>query len=353
MSDIVAQISRGAQNNYFNASYISKNEWDDEYLRQSLTDKLYGHDKYMDFREPTTYKISPQQISKNIVHFEIIPKDSNPCEISNLRLHIKLNNFNESLRTHILHIGIKLIIGGSYIIEMPMITNLFLCKIMKKKIKDTDEELIIPLVLFDMSSHDKFPLYRLTWHSIKIEISDIKCFDISLFVDKYDVETSNEKPFTSIICQTQYNIFNNMKTVFFNHPVQFMCIELDDEDVFTQRKISKISLSLNGFSPIVWDSYRDEILYVKIFDKIISFVSFIPNIKTIKDIRKMFKEIKVERMNNKKFDIRSGINFSRIDKSNISFETDEITNNKFRTITGINLNIMRFTHGMCAIAFAN
>lgn len=364
MSDILAQIAVGAQNSYFNSSYISKNKWDEEYLRNSLTDKLYDYDESMDFREPLTYELQMKGTgTKKVFTIEHTIKDT--CEISDLRLHIKLTDFNSSIRNHILNWSIDLNIGGSRVDNMDMITNLFLCKAMKKKIRETNEELIIPIILFDVSSYAKFPLYLLYWHEVSININtQNEPFELSMFVDKYYIDVDPEKStrFECALCQTQLWKFENtdeLKNIRFEHPTQFMYVVFDSEDIFTQPQLSKIFLHLNGLEPIRWETYLDEIICVKLFDKIICIVSLISDIRTIKDIRKMFKEIKhniIKTQNKTKFDIPAGINFSRIDKTNISFEfnNSECDNSNVSGRIGVmNLNIQRFMQGMCENAFCN
>lgn len=357
MSDILAQVALGAQNRYFGKSYITKNKWDDEYFKQSLTDKIYDQREFLDFREPVTCELKPQNV-KNIKEFNIGTSKDNMCEISDLRLHVTLDNFNDSLRNHILDWSIELIIGGIQIDKIDMITNFFLCKVLKKKIKETDTELIIPLTLFDMSSYDKFPMYSLTYHEVKIRVNTKnEINDLSLLVDKYyfDYDHDIEKKLQVAFCQTQSQFFENivshvkLDTMIFNHPTQFMYFVFDSDDIFTQPKLDKVFLFLNDLDPIKWDSYSDEIVFVKIFDKIISVVSLIPDIKTIKDIRKMFKELKNDKENNK-FTNGVGINFSRIDKMNIKLKFDENINVS-GIIGGINLNIQYFTQGMCWTQF--
>jgi hypothetical protein len=374
MSDILAQIAVGAQNRYFNTSYVSKNKWDETYLRNSLTDKLYERDDSMDFREPETYELlSKHGGSKHVLlskhggckhEFMIEHNIKSMCEISDLRLHIKLNDFNNSAINHILNWKFELIIGGLCVDEMDMITNLFLCKVMKKKIKETCEELIIPIVFFDVSSYTKFPLYLLYWHEVSIRIyTKNELFELSMFVDKYNIDANidpEEHPgVRCAFCQTQLHSFENSETIkcLFNHPTQFIYVVFDSEDIFTQPQINKIFLYLNNLDPIKWETYLDEIIHIKIFDKIIYIVSLIPDIRVIRDIRKMFKELKHNEVNNaqckKKFDIPVGINFSRIDIIKLSFEFDDINyENASGTVGAINLNLLGF-RGMCHLAFCN
>lgn len=363
MSDIVAQIAIGAQNSYFNSSYISKNKWDDEYLKKSLTDKLFEYDDSMDFREPITYELQIKNSpTKKVFTIEHNIKDT--CEISDLRLHIKLTDFNNSIRNHILNWSIELIIGGMCINRIDMITNLFLCKATKKKIKETDEELIIPIILFDISSYTKFPLYLLYWHEVSIHIdTQNEQFELSMFVDKYyvdsDVDPKKYPDIQCAMCQTQLDNFENVRELkyMFNHPTQFIYFVFDSEDIFTQPQLNKIFLYLNNLDPIRWEAYLDEIIHIKIFDKIIYVISLIPDIRVMKDIRKMFKELKhseIKTQNKTKFDIPAGINFSRIDKMKISFEFDDnAIENVSGTVGAINLNMQRFIRGMCCVAFCN
>lgn len=360
MSDIIAQIAVGMQNSYFQTSYISKNKWDDLYLKKSLNDKSYGYDETMDFREPETYELQKKGsgITK-IFTIEHTKKDT--YEISDLRLRVKLTDFNSSIRNSTLNWIAELYIGGALVNRMDMITNLFLCKAMKKHIKETDEELIIPLILFDLSSCDKFPIYLMGMHEVSIRIcTRDEPFELSMFVEKYyiDAEPKKYKKLTSAICQTQlWNFENNneLKNIRFYHPSQFMYMVFNSDDIFTQPQISKIFLHLNNQEPIKWDTYLDEIIHIKVFDKIICIVSLISDIRTIKDIGKMFKEIKyniVKTQNQIKFDIPAGINFSRIDKIKISFEFDDNdTSNVSGTIGIVNLNIQSFMHGMCGVAY--
>lgn len=372
MSDIIAQTLVGAQNCHFNDHYTSKNNWGNEYMKKTLDGDAYLEDD-MDFREPETYKLK-MSYRNHGEHFYTLNRSQH--EVSNLRMHIKFSDFNNSIKDTILLWKIKLEIGGYVMNEVDMITNLFICKMLKYKIKETAYGITIPITFFDLSSYKKFPLYLMTYHETRISITMPEDFDVEVFADKYHIENP-QLPLHKLsmaMCQTQYTNFEsslNDKIRFsFNHPSMFLYFTLDNFDVFTQQYIDKVHLYLNEHSPIIWDSYEDEIIKIKIFGKIIYFVSLISDVKVLSDIRKMFKyDIKktkrVEKEyidyngekrkeHRKVFAVNSGINFSRIGRMDIKLIFSEhIEGSVSGKIGGINLNIQNFMCGMCGVSYAS
>lgn len=260
-------------------------------------------------------------------------------EISDLTLYIKVNGFQDNLKYSIFKWKIDLVIGGHTISQMDMITNMFLCKVMRKKIVETGDQLIIPICVFDLLKSDKFPLYLLIYHEVYIEISHRQSNDIqiSMTIDKYPIDDGiipkynvsdtipkyRTPPYCSIMeyptCETITHSINNIDL---HDSTQLMYVMYD------ANICQLINISIDG------EHDFGEIFHFRVFNQMIAIIPLVDTIKTTSDIRKMFKN--------------SILNFNNVyNRVVMSVDVDPSS----ISIGSIHMNYYRIGYGMCGLKY--
>lgn len=356
-SEAIVKISRGSMNNYFKNSsgeiYIPKSEWDNYDLKYIEDSDLNKDDDISD-----DYEIIDSDI--------LFPKNSEVrCDIryediliSDLKIKIKIDDYDKDLNNNnLLNNKLLFYIGGSIVMELSMEINLLLAKLSEKNKKEYDDLIEIPVVLFDLQKNKlkKFPLFLVNYQvvSIVIKITDNDSIiknGVIFSYRKYKCNKSNSAiNISSIeypIIQTQniQKILSNgcrqIKLDNLNSICQMLIIKLVDNNTF-EDSIKKIILSLCDCDPIIWED--DEIIKYNICGNILYCIPLSPDIKSKKRMKKIFN-------NNEN---GYGINFSKIDKSILTFEFYcDNSYDYILSLTALNLNIIRIVGGAGCVVFS-
>jgi len=378
-SELSAQIAVGSISMYFKdkdkkyrEQYINRNDWNDfdmsgkiDYdYSDNCNDNddtcLYDKDNYEIVRTDFIYSNDDHEIRHEPVNDLAV--------LSDLVMVIKRSEIGDENINDILsrQIYLKLEIGGFDVMSLDMLMNLFLMKIFNRNIKEYDDYIEIPLILFDFNKNNKLtnrklPLFTLTHHQVQIKIKGLnKSISSGFKYCKYKVPLSkvynNDRLLHSletfiIETQTLMYIKSDVYKLSFNHPCKIILVKFlnscNDDDYYDQDydfdKIKQIKLSLNGAKPIIWDNDEGEIMKFRICGQCIYAISLSPEFKSKKNIKKIFLGE----------ECGYGINFSRIDNSFLSFDLYESISYTDVHISTFNVNIMRYMSGMCGKAYAN
>lgn len=282
--------------------------------------------------------------------------------ISDLYLVYKKSDFEFTINKY-KDTCISLIIGGSQIYILSLFYIMIIANMIDKKIKEFDDEIKIPLVLFDLSKYNsslgnKFPLFAMKYHEVSITIVDgfpitdarieyrkyklkqthirgISVYDISYELAMLDPQRGFTTQFNN---EFLYNI--NMGNQYC--PAKLLIIH-DKENTNYLNPIEEIQL-IHHNKTYTWNYDRGEIMKLKIFDKIAYIISLDPEYRSVKQLKNMVKKFNSWNKNN-------GIVFSKDDKITIKFATDNDPTNNYILIYEMRYNIGRFMSGMFGKAY--
>jgi hypothetical protein len=353
-SELIATCALGAQNVYFRETgYIPKTEWNEYALNKELKSAeldLKNYDPREELRYVTeTIVLDPNSYKPNEVYFSLplFPVAKSDF-ITNVWLQIDLSSFNETIIDDLLTMSISFTQGGGRILREHMIPNLFYAHIFKKKIKENDQSLLIPISIFDLYPDQCVPLYNTQWHEDRIYINhgiNPLPNQLRLIYDERRFADPRDTPPTAYefyVVQSQFHgskmVRNGEKIPLdFNHIVKFLVIHLERDYQITQ-----VSLSLNKKDPIIW--LAEELLQFDVYGHVVYAVPLVPNMTSFKETRKLFKKTEFDGL---------GINFSRLDSSDLEISTDLPDNEQYiANVYAVNSNIQRTMSGMTGIVYS-
>jgi hypothetical protein len=372
-SDFVASITKNTLNGAFlkpndilgkTTGYIRRKKWDDIYEEQYLKSNIeIDNDIESDNLNVTTEETQLERIDDNIYdncpHSEIFVDDRCPNKystfriiggnyhIEDLKMHISIENFNDDLIYDAMFCLISVEIGQDIIYNMSMASNLIFCKIFKKKIKETSDSIVIPIIFFELIGKMKFPMQRIQRQEILIRITHRRCIDpdrISItstnlfgYHQKGDMFNNVRYPMFEIQTNTHIILLSEPIRFNFHNIVQFLIIRFEHNTIDSSC-LNKIGLSLCGCEPMYWTAENNEIIHTNSFGHDIYMISLIPMVRTIKDIRHVICDSNIH---------GCGINFFEMGQSVISFEFD-FPDENYHTVSiiGVSTNILEFGYGM-------
>ena len=349
--------------------YIPKNKWEATYLnnidKNLEINDLNSLKKDLDYSKSWDVDIiKPEKINTITHRFKI---NNNKEKIWDIWLIIHNNNdcedpeFNFKLR----NITISISFGGQGILTtIKMVNNLFLASLLNKKVIYEDDKILVPIVLLDLMYPKKFPLYLLHCHTLEIEIGSL--FKRTNMELKYNwCQSKNKKKgitprlTSSLSDGFEFNILQiSENSFFYNHPdkvkiesyrpTQLLLFEIFDFDEISTNDavLQKVKLYLNGQKPIVFSSDMGEIIKFNILDRVIYAMSLCSKFRYKEDIKRLFFR------DTGKFSLPEGINFSGIEKKEISFEFDMPFKGSVK-ISYLNTNLLRVMYGMAGLAYAS
>lgn len=364
-SELIANIATSAINSYFTRNensdvYIKKSEWDDYDIKyENDNPSNYSTDIYDDYEIYNSDIIYPlgSNLIYNIEYDNIL--------ISDLKIKIKLNNLEFSAENinKLLDINLCFRAGLSVINNLSMELNLLLAHILGKHQKEYDDFLEIPIIFLDLERNkfgNKYPLFLVKYLLTNIDVSNIndiansgvifsyrkyKTHNIDTYINtNIDTNIDSYKDCSGVSVQIQNTnyIFKNVDSKYnlnFNLICKIIIVKLIGHESF-EDQISKIKLTLAGSQPIVWD--YDQIMTYTIFGNTYYCVPLSPDIKSKKRLKKIL--LNKERGH--------GINFSGIDKIEISFEFfSRDFSCEIIGLSCLNLNISKYTCGMTGVLF--
>lgn len=354
-SEKIALTAKGAQNIWFTNAYVEKSTWDDQitdycYNFENDTSSIYNDDDYEIYEsEPYLYKSNNRFC--HIIKFDHVL-------ISDLRIKIKLNQYylEEKDKDKLLDLTLYFDTGGSCVNMLSMNNNLLLAHILGKKKKEYDTTIELPIIFFDMEKNyfdGKFPLFLARYHEIRIHVYDYADIIKNGVIFQYRRYKMNHVSNTEKIClqsmiiQSQYTGRDDFRGIdakyklYFNHICKLLIINFFKINSL-ESGVLQVKLSLDGADPIIWDD--DEIIKCTLFGNTYYIISLSPESKSKKSIWKLFSN-KVAGY---------GINFSRIDRAEISFEfSSSAFHCEHIQVTALNLNIMRYFSGQVGTAYSN
>lgn len=232
----------------------------------------------------------------------------------------------------------QLIINGSRILQLQLIINLVMAKLIDKEIKEIDNEIYIPLVLFNIGKYNeldgnKFPLYRFKDKRITIYFrwfnGKIKS-DMRIEYRKYKLKCVsnptimfNEIHNDLILVKPKCHFSQSIDNLYIydrydiGAPSKFLIIyDLDDDSLMNT--LEEVHLN-HGHKSKSWYSNEGEIMKLKLFGRIVYMISLIDGYKSIKKMKKYIKK-------NIDFIINDGIEFHKTSQLTLKFTDDSIEN---------------------------
>lgn len=381
MSELMATISTGCMNVNFRKddgthckNYIMLNEWDDFELSGEINyDKnlLKNNERIYD----PDYEII--EISQNNKSEYCI--ENGPYLISDLTIKIKRSAIGDHVNLIDFFNKISIILNlGIDCIKFSLLDNLMLCKLMGKTIKEYDDTIELPLILFNLGKPhplvgSKIPVFLLKYHAITLQFlsreSSLRPIGIHLCYQRYkllpdiNLKIPNQN-LSELLLDIDHEIpnldlfylqfqedkfFNNLDNKYrinFNHQTKILFIQLEktgyDSDLFFDQ-IRRVKLYLNGMDPIIWDDQDGQIMKFRIYGNSFYAISLSPEFKSKKSIHKLFTAE----------ENGYGINFSRIDRTDLELEFYTNIQPDMVTISALNINILGFYSGMLGFRYSN
>ena len=359
-------------------NYKSKNEHDEILFKDCMSEKKLQqslNEELLDI-EPKQYEYKPTVIDEkwkcskmyifNICKYN---KYSENAFISNYHyypdggiidmcyLYLTCTDLNIKLSDVLQDSCIEFRIGGSVIITVNMMINLFFAKILKKEIVEEDNIIIIPIVIISMCGNI-FNMNCLQWHDAEIKISMVNTNAITVNklvvtmrkekIDKKDVF----KPHQNIITQLQSKICGYGTLLTFNHIINYLIFDvLLGRDVYRRTdvlstcvidndepydEVDKVVLIFNDDKKIEFE--MEDIVKFDILDRTYYGISLCPELSNEKDMKRFLKGLSTIK--------KSGINFSVLDTARIFIKQGQA----FK-IRGVGFNVFRTYDGMGGVAF--
>ncbi len=386
-SETIAEFGIGAQNRNFiddfknpRKCYIKKDEWDDFELSSEI-----NYDYEEEIREKNYFASNDMNvkiIESDDVHisqqtFRLVLKEQNIGRhyvVSDLTLKIRRSDIGDANIMDIFEYS-KIEFGANemLIISINFSVNMFLAHIHNKKIKEYDDVIEIPLVIFEMNNQDKFggkfplsitehghPKICLYMHNVsplkQVKFS-YKCFYLNddanaNMNDNMNANMNDNVGVTMFMLQSQNicTIFDDQCKIIklpFNNQCKVLLLRFSRNDVFMCDQIKTVYLSLNKALPIVWNDEDGEIMKFRIYGENIYVVSLSPEFKSKKSLHKIIS----------RREHGYGINFSRHESADLFVELydDSLLNNSkvWMTVETFNVNLMRFVSGMFNTVYVN
>lgn len=379
------------------STWIEKNNWDNF----DICDEI-NHSEHLETNtfldESNEYEIinirervgnSSHHGKKNNVTYYI---KSGPYIASNLTMKINRTDIDDMENIFYLFkfCRFQLLVSGMITFDLDFVTNLFLIKLLNRSIREYDDIIEIPLILFDLNKQNEtygsklpsvdasdkcaLPIFllhnddvtlriinynkdikmNLTYHCHKLNNNNLEKYSRTLLLHNLQ-KIYDSTEFWTIECQNYCTKISNTINyshgyeIKFKHICKLLFIRFDQDDVNKNKIydsdlccdfIKKISLSLNKTNTISWDNEDGEILMFRFLGNYVYVISLSPEFKSKKNIKKILlgEEHGI------------GINFSNIGTAilNMEFYTNanSVPYDNIH-ISVLNVNIMCFYNGFC------
>lgn len=370
-SELFANIARGAVNNIYKGEYILSENWEkleyddiekDIIVEQKNLEKMDSKMNYDYIAEEKVIK------TEGVYMFNI--GDSHWAK--DFYLKIYHNNINESIFDHIKDWTVTMNIGGQKIFSFNIITHILMAELKGKKIVYDEDFIKIPLIFIDLFGERKLPTIAFPYHRADVTVaktgnktvslkckmelvfSDIRCLDIDKQSQKIEKLCNYSKEYLVMqknITYSKLYTISPENMIKFNGLGKLLFIRFipKNKDIVVEPSLTEIHLSFNGLNPMI---YRDnDLIRLTVLGETFYCISFFPNIKSKSALKKIFRHKLKSNTDNAKVHF-SGINFSRIDTTKITFIMDPDINNYDVEFNLITSNILHVTCGMAGVRYS-
>ena len=368
-SELFASIAEGAVNNAYKGEYILSERWEkseyddiekDIIMEQKNLEKM---DSKLNYDYIAEEKVI--QIERNH-QFNI--GDSHWAK--DFYLKIYHNDINESIFDHIKDWTVAIHIGGQTLFSFNIITHILMAELKGKKIVYGEDFIKIPLIFIDLFGERKLPTIAFPYHRADITVSatrkpvslkckmelvfsDIRCLDIDKQSQKL-LKLNQPREYLVMQKNITYSKLYSISPgnmIKFNGLGKLLFIRFipKNKDIVVKPSLTDIHLSFNGLDPMI---YRDDdLIRLTVLGETFYCLSFFPNIKSKSALKKIFRQKLKSNRDNAKVHF-SGINFSRIDTTKITFIMDRDIDNYNVTFDLITSNILSVTSGMAGMRYS-
>lgn len=294
--------------------------------------------------ETIEMKIESTVINNKFIFY--IPYDK--VEIIDMYIKIYPNNpgcdFYDILDNCIINNFFEIKVGGGIILSMSLQQIILLSKYLSLDVSYEDNSINIPIPFKQFFFSKYFPLYKMEYMNLQIliRLNDISNAQLIYNVKKPKSMKIYELYVNNII---HFNIQESCARKFkLNTRLigKMILFKIFDSKIISP-VVDKVKLYLNNFSPIIYDSQKNEILEYYVYGTRYYAISLCENLLYKKDIKKILRE-------DEKY--ISGINFSRINDVEIEICGSENLNEcRFEIIT-IVVNRLQFMSGMIGLKYS-
>jgi len=170
----IFKIAYGSQNRYFKEVYMDSNKYNEFKLEKELKNdrefcgKMDNDELEINNTEITKYH-HQEEISINMNKVVIDPHIQ---YVSKLKLIVEYDTMELSIedKYSLLQSTIDMVVGGSSICSLSIDTNIVLCHMIDRNIKESMNKIIIPIVLFDLYKNKRIDIMDLYNHQVMIVI---------------------------------------------------------------------------------------------------------------------------------------------------------------------------------------
>ena len=367
-SELFASIALGTVNNAHKGKYIMRENWEKlEYddIEKELMKEQENLEK-MDSKLNYDYVAEEKVVQlKNNYQFNI--GDSHWAK--DFYLKIYNNDINESIFDHIKDWIVSMNIGGQTLFSFNIITHILIAELKGRKIVYGEDYIKIPLIFIDLFGDTKLSTIAFPYHHTEITVShrskqssfeckmellflDVRCLDINKQSQKIEKLSSSREYLVMQKNITYWKSNFSSKNIFkFNGLGKLLFIRFipKNNEFILEPSLTEIHLSFNGLNPMIFK--EDDFIRLSVLGETFYCISFFPNIKSKSALKNIFRQKLKSNRDNAKVHF-SGINFSRIDTTEINFIMDQVNDNYDVEFNLITSNILRVVGGMAGLVYS-
>lgn len=301
-----SSIVRYGFNDFIDNSYIPKNERDNFDLYEC--DDIY-EDKRQLFYDPE-YTTQNSPVMKGKVSYKIT--ESEPCVLSDLVMKItkseigydySVNDIIRDFSAVTFYVENR---PGRQFFNVDITTNLFLAKLLDKKIKEYDDTIEIPIVAFDISKSfkeskynwgNKFPICLVENSTVTIHLFPIILRNVSFSYRRYNVKSNIDYKniFYECVCietdhrKIRANDIFNLWCYDRGSKIRMLLFTCHDHNIMADFDlIEQIQLFSEDREPIYRNDLDGDIIKMKIGKNMCYAISTCSHVKSKKDMIKLF-----------------------------------------------------------------